>query len=132
MSRRLSAFALMAGLVAAQAGCQSQCGQRHGLFSSRARSEAPCQTVGRNTGCFDAATGQPVPCPSGVPATTVPGGGYPYPSINPAPGGLMPRPDELHMPNELIPRPAVPIPAPGDASLPFPAAPGVPVKGPNK
>ena len=132
MSRRLSAFALMAVVVAAQAGCRSRCDQRPGLFSSRAPADAPCQTVGRNTGCFDAATGQPVPCPPGAPATVVPGGGgYPYPPISPVPGGG-PRPDQLHMPNELIPRPAVPIPAPGDASLPFPSSPGVPVKGPNK
>ena len=132
MSPRLSAFVLLAGVLAAQAGCRSRCDQRPGLFSSRAHADAPCQTVGRNTGCFDAAIGQPTPCPPG--ATVAPGGGpYPYLPMGAVPGGTGPRPDELHMPNELIPRPAVPIPAPGDASLPFPTSPGVPVKaGPNK
>ncbi len=138
MSRRLSALALVAGLVAAQAGCHSRCDSRPGVLSGNSRSGAPCQTVGRNTGCFDAATGQPVPCPPEAPVTLVPGSGpYPYPPISPLPGGggAAPRPNELHMPTELIPRPAVPIPAPpgSDASLPFPASTGVPVKsGPNK
>ena len=135
MSRRLSAFALLAGLVASQAGCHSRCDSRPGLFSSRANSPAPCQTVGRNSGCFDAATGQPVPCPPEAPGAVVPGGAYPYPPISPVPGAG-PRPNELHMPGpaDMIRPPAVPIPAPGsDASLPYPSAAGVPVKGsPNK
>ena len=134
MSRRLSAFALAAGLVAAQFGCNS-CGDRPGLFSSRARCDTSGQPVGRGCGCFDAMTGQPVPCPPDVPATLVPGGSpYPYPI--PIPGGGLPPPTvELPMPGpaDRIGPPAVPFPAPGDASLPFPIAPGVPVKvGPNK
>ena len=138
MARRLSAFALAAGLVAAQFGCNSsQCNSRPGLFTGHSNGCAPCQTAGRNTGCFDAATGQPVPCPPDAPGMLMPGGPYPPPPVGPIPipGGAIPRPDELHMPQptELIPRPAVPIPAPGDASLPFPAMPGTPVKGaPNK
>ena len=120
-------------LLAAQMGCRSRCGDRRpGLFTSNKKQDMPCQTVGRNTGCFDAMTGQPVPCPSGVPSTVIPGGGYPgYPSI--VPGG--PRPDELHMPSptDMIRPPAIPYPAPGDAILPLPTSPGTPVKGgPNK
>lgn len=126
MPRRLLGIAVLA-LVAAQTGCQSsRCGGP-GWFTSRHK-EAPCQTVGQKTGCYDAITGQPVPCPPEGGATLVPGGGAPYPIL---PGGAYPRPNELHMPGptELIPRPAVPVPAPGDASLPYPASPGVPVKG---
>ncbi len=128
MVRRLSAFALVAGVVSTLTGCHSSC-DRPGLFS-RSRSETPCQTVGRNGGCFDAATGQPCPCPPGVPAAVVPGGPNPYPSIGPFPGAPGLPPGELHMPSpsDMIRPPAVPIPAPGDAGLPFPATPGVPVK----
>jgi hypothetical protein len=137
MARRLSAFALAAGLVAAQFGCHSRCDSRPGLFTSRGGGCAPCQTVGRNTGCFDGATGQPCPCPPEMPGALVPGGPYPPPGVGPVPGGAIPRPDELHMPapSDLIRPPAVPIPAPppGDARLPFPATPGTPVRGgPNK
>ena len=125
MFRRLSAFALAAGLLAAQFGCHTHCGRPGGLFSSSSRN-APCQLTGKNTGCFDAATGQPVPCPPGVPATVVPGGSYPPISVGP------PRPDELHMPSptDLIPSPALPSVAPpgSDAVLPVPTQPGVPVK----
>jgi hypothetical protein len=132
MSRRLSAFALVAGLVPVLAGCcsSSQCGQRPGLFS-RSQTSSPCQTVGRGSGCFDGATGQPIACPPGVPANVVPGGGpYPYPPIGTIPGPIGPRPEDLPMPSpsDMIRPPAVPIPAPGDASLPFPSSPGVPVK----
>ena len=135
MSRRLSAFVLAAGLVAALTGCHtSRCGDRPGWFTSRAKTDACGQTVGRNGGCFDAATGQPVPCPPDGVGTVLPGGAGPYPLPGGAlPGGAFPRPDELHMPSpaDMIrpPFPAVPVPAPGDASLPFPASPGVPVKG---
>jgi hypothetical protein len=63
----------------------------------------------------------------------VPGGAFPpgYPS-SPVFPGVGPQPNELHMPapSDMIrpPAPAVPIPAPGDASLPFPSSGGVPVK----
>lgn len=129
MSRRLSAFAVVA-VLAAQFGCQSSCGERRGLFTSRAKSDVPCQTVGQKGGCFDAATGKPVPCPPEGVGTVIPGGN-PYPIPGPVPGGAYPRPNELHMPgpSDLIRPPAVPVPAPGDASLPYPASPGVPVKG---
>jgi hypothetical protein len=49
--------------------------------------------------------------------------------------GAGPFPNELHMPSpsDRIQPPAVPIPAPGDASLPFPSSPGTPLKtGLNK
>ena len=59
MFRRLSAFGV-AVLVAAQLGCHSRCDSRPGFFTSHTRHSMPCQTVGRNGGCFDAATGQPV------------------------------------------------------------------------
>jgi hypothetical protein len=128
MSRRLSAL-IIAALVTVQIGCQS-CGERRGLFTSHKGSCAPCQTVGRTGGCFDAATGQPCPCPPEAPGAFVPGGA-PYP----IPSGGFPRGDELHMPapSDLIPRPAVPGVAPGDASLPYPVSPGIPVRGgPNR
>jgi hypothetical protein len=55
----------------------------------------------------------------------MPGGAFP--------GGTLPS-TELPMPNpsDLIRPPAVPIPAPGDVGngvLPYPAVPGVPVRG---
>ncbi|MCI0701006.1 MAG: hypothetical protein L0241_07980 [Planctomycetia bacterium] len=125
MFRRLSAIALAAGLFAAQLGCHSRC-DRPGFFTSHSR-DLPCQLTGKNAGCFDAVTGQPVPCPPGAPATVIPG--EPFPG-GPFPGGPI-RPDELHMPapTERIPPPAIPLPAPpGDAILPPPTSPGIPVK----
>jgi hypothetical protein len=133
MFRRLSAFAVLV-LVAAQVGCLSRCDSRPGLFSSHSRNSTPCQTVGRNNGCFDAATGQPVPCPPEGAGMVIPGGAFPPAIPAPAPGfpNVGPRPDELHMPapSDMIRPPALPIPAPpgSDASLPFPTSPGVPVK----
>ena len=135
MFRRPFAFAV-AVLIAAQVGCHSRCDSRPGLFSSHRRGEVPCQTVGRTGGCFDAATGQPCPCPPEAAGVVVPGGAFPPAIPGPAPvcpnGGV--RPAELHFPSpsDLIRPPAVPIPAPGDASLPFPSSSGVPVKGQNK
>ena len=135
MFRRLSAF-LLVGLLAAQVGCRSRCDSRPGLFSSH-RGDVPCQTVGRTGGCFDAATGQPCPCPPEGAGAVVPGGAFPPAIPGPAPGfpNVGP-PGELHMPSpsDLIRPPAVPIPAPpgSDARLPFPTSPGVPVKGQNK
>ena len=115
-----------AALLAAQTGCRSRCSDPHpGLFTSNTKGGAPCQLAGRDSGCFDAMTGQPVPCP---PQTGMPGGTYPQtgPVV---PGG--PRPDDLHMPspNDMIRPPAIPYPAPGDAILPPPTSPGTPVKG---
>lgn len=127
MLRRALLVAAVAVLVAAQTGCRSQCGERRGWFTSRERSEAPCQTVGRNTGCFDAATGQPVPCPTGAPAAVIPGGAYPAPGGRGIEVGPMPNLNE----NDLIRPPAVPsvAPPPNNTLLPFPALPGTPVKG---
>jgi hypothetical protein len=136
MSGRLFVLLLIAGLVAAQTGCQSSCGEpRRGLFARHSRCEMPCQTVGRTGGCFDAAPGQPIPYPPEATGVPVPGGAFPYPPIGPIPGSTVPPPDQLHMPapSDMIRPPAVPIPAPGDASLPYPTSPGTPVKtGPNK
>ncbi len=131
MSRRLSAFAVVA-VIAAQLGCStSRCGERHGLFTSRTKSDAPCRTVGQKGECFDAATGKPVPCPPEGVGMVIPGGNpYPIPGSG-LPGGAYPRPNELHMPGpaDMIRPPAVPFPAPGEGSLPYPSSPGVPVKG---
>lgn len=133
MLRRAFLVAAVAALLAAQTGCRSQCGERHSWFSSRSRAETPCQTVGRNTGCFDAATGAPVPCPTGTPTTVIPGGAYPMGPTVPGVGG---RPIEVGpMPNlnenDLIRPQAVPqvAPPPNNTLLPFPALPGTPVKG---
>lgn len=129
MSSRASAAALAGFLIAMQTGCASRCGDRPGLFTSRTK-DVNCQTVGQHGGCYDAVTGQPVPCPPAGAGTVIPGGGNPYP----IPGGVLPGgtypPNELHMPgpSDMIRPPAVPIPAPGDASLPYPTSPGVPVK----
>jgi hypothetical protein len=136
MTRRLSAFALASALLAAQFGCRTSCGSHHGLFTSCTR-EAPCQTVGLNGGgCFDAATGQPCPCPTEAPGV-LPGSplipGAPGGEFLPGPGGLPEGPPPA--PSDMIrpPAPAIPLPAPGDASLPFPSLPGTPVKiGPGK
>jgi hypothetical protein len=130
MSRPLSAFALVAGLAAAQVGCHS-CGDRPGqCTTARPRADAPFQTTGRDCGCGEA-VGQPMTYgPEQVPAVLVPGGS-PYP----IPGGpLVPPSVELPMPapSEMIRPPALPVPAPGDASLPYPTSPGVPVRGPNR
>lgn len=133
MVRRLLLGAAFAAL--ASTGCLSRCGERHGLFTSHTRSEAPCQTVGRGGGCFDAATGQPVPCPPGAPSV-LPGG---VPMTGPgAPGGFEVGP--MPAPSDLIRPPAVPIPAPppmtapggSDALLPLPTGPGTPVRGGQK
>jgi hypothetical protein len=131
MSPRLSAFALAAGLIAAQLGCNS-CGDRPGWCTSRARTQSAAVPVGRSSGCFDAVTGQPVPCPPEAPGAFAPS---PYP----IPGAPGQRFDELPMPSpaDMIRPPAVPStappPPPGEASLPYPISPGVPVKaGPNK
>ena len=132
MLRRAFLVAASATLIAAQTGCRSSCGERHSWFTSRARSEAPCQTVGRNTGCFDAATGKPVPCPPGAPGSVVPGGTFPMlgpGGSGPIEVGPMPAPN-LPDPT-LIPPSAVPVPAPppNSAQLPFPALPATPVRG---
>jgi hypothetical protein len=135
MTRRLSALAFASALLAAQFGCHSSCGSR-GWFTSNTH-KAPCQTVGLSGGCFDAATGQPCPCPPEA-MGVLPGNPLPGPpgGLLPGPGGLpegpMPAPSGMIPP----PAPAIPLPAPppgGEASLPFPTLPGTPVKiGPGR
>jgi hypothetical protein len=145
MSRRLFAVAFVAGLIAAQFGChtcdRSASSASCAACSSRTRANAPYQTaagqgavgqpVGLTGGCFDAVTGQPVPCPPDVPGSPypIPGGSLP---AGPAPRGVeLPMP----LPSEQIPTPSQPYPAPAREGtlLPFPSAPGTPVKAaPNK
>ncbi len=109
MFRRPSALLLGTALVVSAAGCRT-CNNPHGWFSSNTSADVPCQLTSRPMdGCYDAITGQPVPC--SPPTTLIPGGTYP--------GTLPPgtRPDELPFPapSDLIPpqRYAVPGPAPG-------------------
>jgi hypothetical protein len=128
MVRRSSAVVLGVALLLSAAGCRL-C-DRTGWFSSNTNQAAPCQLTGSGRpmeGCFDAITGQPVPCPPS--ATVVPGGAYP------APTGVIPngRPDELPMP-DLIPPAGVPMPAQPSPAPPVPtvgpaAKGGTPVKG---
>jgi hypothetical protein len=108
---RPSTLLIGAALLSSSAGCRS-C--NHPWFTaSNTRGPAPCQLVGSGKplaeGCYDAITGQPVPCP---PANTlIPGGGYPGAPTSP--------PNELPYPSptDMIPRPGVPYapptPAPG-------------------
>ena len=113
MSRRTSALILGAALLAA--GCRSTCGDRPGCFTANTRADAPCRLTGSGPpgeGCYDAITGQPVPCP---PTMLVPGGTIPGGAI---PGGPAPRADELPFPG-----PADMIPAPGVPSAPPSVAP---------
>jgi hypothetical protein len=131
MCRRLFMVAIAAFLLSSAVGCRL-CDRRPGWFTSNSRGSAPCNLTGRESTCFDPATGQPVPCPNDVPGTIVPRGANPYPPIYP---GVTPRPDELHMPspNDLIRPPATPFPAPGsDSMLPYPTLPGTPVKSGQK
>jgi hypothetical protein len=112
MSRRTSALLFGVALLGLSAGCRSSCGDRHSWFSSTSRPDVPCQlTSGGRVldGCYDAITGQPVPCPP--PGTLVPGGG----------GALPPRPDELPVPGpaDMIPAPGVPSAPPTAAPPPF-------------
>jgi hypothetical protein len=60
-------------------------------------------------GCYDAITGQPVPCP---PATGgIPGGAYPLPPT----GGTLPNELPFPSPGDMIPRPGVPFAPPSAA-----------------
>lgn len=128
MFRRLSVIAVV--VLATQSGCRSRCDGHRGFFTAHTRGDVPCQTVGRGAGCFDAVTGQPVPCPREGAGTVMPNPSGPMPG--PAFPGVGPT-TELPMPNpaNLIPSPAVPFPAPapGDAMLPFPGSGGTPVRG---
>lgn len=118
---RLSSY-LVAGVVAVVvAGCwHPHCNEPSavGVSNSNGNSSCqPCRLIGNGKpiaeGCYDAVTGQPVPCPPVGSTMVVPGGGYPgAPNIPTAPG-----PDVLPFPGETIPSPSVPsaqpTPAPG-------------------
>jgi hypothetical protein len=116
MQPRPSAVLLLAALLTAGAGCRHSCGDRcadrpFGL-TSHPRRGADCQLVGSGgrgltEGCFDAVTGQPVPCP---PVTGLPGGALPAPG-----GGTLPNELPFPTPAETIPRPAVPFAPPSVA-----------------
>lgn len=123
MSRRF-VVALSVAWVLSVVGCRNMCGERGCLTSSGRLTSAPGRLLGGSRlpaeGCYDAITGEPVPCPPA--AAVVPGGSYP------APAGLVPgsssppRPDELPFPSpgDMIPRPDVPFapprPAPGNGT----------------
>lgn len=126
MLRCPSAMLLGAALLLASAGCRSTCssnrpagcGGGNGWFSSNTSKDVPCTLAGASgrmpaEGCYDAITGQPVPCPPS--AGGFPGGAIPLP----APGGGGRRPDELPFP-ETIP----PAGVPGSPFAPPSAAPG--------
>jgi hypothetical protein len=121
-SRHLSA--LLVGVLSVSAtSCRNNCGTRSGILTSnqpQQRGEPPCMlTSGSGArlgdGCYDAITGQPVPCPPSSPGAMM---GLPAPTY-PPPAGVAPRPDELPFPapSDNIPRPGVPfappMPAPG-------------------
>ncbi|HSQ56570.1 MAG TPA: hypothetical protein VLM40_12580, partial [Gemmata sp.] len=98
MSRRVRFLVVSSVLLGLTAGCRSTCGEPRSWFASNSRCEAPCRLAGNSQmmdGCYDAITGQPVPC--SPPGTLVPGGV--------APGGAIPRPDELPFPGagDMIP-----------------------------
>jgi hypothetical protein len=134
MVRRSSALVLGAALLVSAAGCRT-CGDR-GWFSSHAAPPGgpPCALAGSGAqpleGCYDAITGQPVPCP---PATgVIPGGSYPLP----APGGAgLPNELPFPSPSDMIPRPGVPfappMPAPGEGASANPKG-ATAVKGTTK
>lgn len=133
MYRRLTTLAILGASLALSTGCRSACNGSRGLFSSHARSETPCQLTSgtRNMeGCFDAISGQPIPCP--------PMGTSVIPGVTPVPAPVpttTPRPDELPYPSpsDMIPRPGVPFappsPAPGTGDAGHAPKTGVPVKG---
>ncbi len=132
---RPSLVALGIVFLASAIGCRNLCGDR-GSLTSHNRSAAPCQLVGSGKpmaeGCYDAITGQPVPCPPS--STVIPGGSYPLPSAG-IPGST--RPDELPFPapSDMIPRPGVPYappsPAPGEGASLGPKG-AIPVRNGSK
>ncbi|MCS6865592.1 MAG: hypothetical protein RMJ56_12280 [Gemmataceae bacterium] len=133
MARRLMLITWLMLSAGAFSGCASwRCGDRAGGLALR-RPDIPCQTAGQRAGCYDAVTGDPIPCPPDVPAQIVPGSGGAIPLPPPTRG------DELHMPapSGLIPPQAIPVPAPpptldmGSGILPYPSQPGIPVKSPH-
>jgi hypothetical protein len=121
MSRRLPALVLGAALLASASGCRSSscgssgCGSRPGLglFTSNNANQPPCTLVGSGSrvpgGCYDAITGQPVPCPP--PGYAMPGGPYPAPSAGVPGFEELPPP----APSNLIPNPNVPFAPPSAA-----------------
>jgi hypothetical protein len=123
MLRRVSVLGLAAALLTAAAGCRSQCGERHGLFTSSCGSPPSCRLIGsckNGEGCCEGypIQGVPVSGPGGpAPGVLVPGNGVP---VLPGPYGPETRPDELPypQPSGLIPPAGVPYappgPAPGD------------------
>ena len=128
MLRHPSALIFGTALLVSAAGCRNCDGT--GWFSSHTRSGAPCTLVGSGKpleGCYDAITGQPVPCPP--PTGVIPGGGYPLP---PPAGSTLPNELPFPSPGDMIPRPGVPfappMPAPGEGASGNPKS-GVTVKG---
>ncbi|VTT99983.1 unnamed protein product [Gemmataceae bacterium] len=124
-SRHLSALLVGVLSVSATSCRHNNCASRSGTLTSnqpQQRGEPPCMlTSGSGArlseGCYDAITGQPVPCP---PSNSPPGGMVLPAPTYPPPAGVAPRPDELPFPapSDNIPRPGVPFAPPS-------AAPGI-------
>jgi hypothetical protein len=115
MSCRSTVLFAVAAIACTLSGCRN-CGDRFSWFTSNHRKEAPCQLMGSSgmkEGCYDAITGQPIPCPPE--ASIVPGGGIP---------GIPPRANELPFPGpaDMITPPGVPSAPPGPAPAPIGAA----------
>src|SRR5262245_16137803 len=102
MFRRSTTLILGVALAVTVTGCRSSCNNGgHGWFSSNSRGSPPGHLTSNGKameGCFDPATGQPVPCPPMDAGTVIPGGavlpGGSFPTIP----GTTPRPDELPYP----------------------------------
>lgn len=93
-----------------------------GISASGGSGGAPCQLTGNSVPreqCFDAVTGQPIPCPPQGTTTILPGGTYPS-TIPTAPPLAPSAPNELPFPgpSDMIPRQGIPYAppsvAPGD------------------
>ncbi|MBA2226224.1 hypothetical protein [Thermogemmata fonticola] len=112
-------------LLSLGAGCRlcerDRCDSRPGWFSSRLRSPQAGQLMSQgrlSEGCYDAVTGQPVPCPPMPSTPALPTGSTPPPPTAPPPSG-----EELPWPGsgEHIRPPGVPsAPAGQNATPPKP------------
>jgi hypothetical protein len=121
---RLLLWGLVTAIVAS--GCRlcqrDGCDTRPGLFSSRLRSTPPAQLTSQQPlreGCYDAVTGQPIPCPPTV-SPPLPAGSTPAPPLAAPPSN-----EELPPPgaSEHIQPPGVPSVPAQQSTIPLPATP---------